>query len=57
LEDLREDASSLLSYCKYSCGKSFHTKCFQMCANASVKTKCAFCRHPLNYQSPKHSLK
>lgn len=53
LDDLG-DVVGLLDYCKYSCGKSVHKKCFEIWKNQSIAsfttTKCIFCRH--NWTTP-----
>lgn len=41
LDDLDKDDD--LDYCKYSCGKSIHKKCFSMWAK-SRSSQCVFCR-------------
>lgn len=44
LDDL--EADDKLDYCKYSCGKSIHDKCFKMWSMSQAGAKCVFCREP-----------
>ena len=46
LEDLTIENPLLLTFCKYSCGKSIHINCFQQCMRKKI-TNCMFCRKPL----------
>ncbi|CAH6421673.1 RING finger protein [uncultured virus] len=45
LDDLNNEEE--LDYCKYSCGKSIHKKCFEMWSKHH-KALCVFCRHEWN---------
>jgi len=48
LDDLINEKLELLDYCHYSCGKSFHKKCFNMCYKNNELKYCAFCRQKIN---------
>jgi hypothetical protein len=34
-----------LDFCKYSCGKSIHVKCFSMWCKVRPEQNCVFCKH------------
>lgn len=46
LDDL--DNGKPIEFCKYSCGKNIHKKCFSMWNKTRSKKECVFCRKPWN---------